>query len=138
MDAGTALHTDALPANAVAFHYVKHRESEARPSGNTIDLGAFEYSSGSPVEVITTELPSARRGTFYRHTLQASGGSGSLVWSVSGGSLPPGLWLDESTGEIHGKAVRRGSWTFTVRAADAANAASFAERELTVSIRLFP
>ncbi|MCO6511678.1 MAG: putative Ig domain-containing protein [Aridibacter famidurans] len=138
IDAGTSLHPDALPVNAVAFQYVKHGQSEARPSVDQIDLGAYEFSSGSPVEISTTELSAARRGMFYRQSLQASGGSGSIVWSVSVGSLPPGLWLDADTGEIHGKAARRGSWTFTVRAADAGDPASYDERELTVSIRLFP
>lgn len=138
VDAGTALHPDAATANSVTFQYVKHGRSETRPIDDPIDLGAFELGSNSPVEISTDQLPAARRGTFYRQAVTASGGSGKFVWSVSGGSLPPGIWLDPGTGVVHGKAVRRGSWTFTVRAADSGNPASFDERELTVSIRLFP
>ena len=47
-------------------------------------------------------LPAGTVGFAYSETLTATGGSGSYVYSVSSGSLPPGLQLDATSGEIHG------------------------------------
>jgi hypothetical protein len=42
VDAGGALHPDALPEHAVARQYVRHQSSEARAADAAPDLGAFE------------------------------------------------------------------------------------------------
>lgn len=41
VDAGTALHADALPEHAVARQYAKHQATAARLDGGAPDLGAF-------------------------------------------------------------------------------------------------
>lgn len=43
LDAGTALHPDALPDHAVLRQYVEHQSSEPRPDDGLPDLGAFEF-----------------------------------------------------------------------------------------------
>ena len=131
IDAGTALHPQAA---AVTRQYVKHQTSEPRPASGPLDLGAFEAApAAAPVQVGTTTLPNARRTRYYDRTLQATGGSGTFVWAVTAGQLPPGVRLDPATGRLTGKARRRGIYSFTVRAADAQNAASSATRGLTVT-----
>jgi hypothetical protein len=42
VDAGTALHPDALPDHAAAEQYVEHQAREPRPDDGLPDLGAFE------------------------------------------------------------------------------------------------
>jgi hypothetical protein len=56
--------------------------------------------------------------------MQAAGGSGQYLWSITQGVLPPGLWLDAASGEIHGKLTLKGSWTFQVMVQDAQNTSS--------------
>ena len=137
INAGTNLHLDALPAHNVVRQYLKHQTSEARPVNGAFDIGAYEFAAAAPVQILTTALPNGRRGRFYNQTLQASGGSGAFVWSVSQGSLPLGLWLDPATGRIHGKAALKGVWNFTITAQDSQNSSLTAAQNLTVEVRLY-
>ena len=133
INAGTTLHADALPANNVVRQYVRHQTSEARPVNGTLDIGAYEFAN-APLQITTAALADGLRGRFYYQILQASGGSGNFVWSVSSGSLPNGMWLDASTGKIHGKAALKGVWNFTITATDGQNQAS---KNFTVNVRLY-
>ncbi len=136
VNAGTTLHADALPLNDVIRQYVKHRQSEPRPTDATFDIGAFEFVS-SGMQITTNADLQAQRGRFYRQTLQATGGSGNYTWSISTGNLPSGLWLDPQTGKIHGKAVLKGVWNFTVRAEDVQNSSNFVTKDFSIEIKLF-
>jgi hypothetical protein len=136
INAGTILNTEVLPTHNVVRQYVKHQTSEARPANGQFDIGAYEFGS-APVQITTESLPNARRGRFYNQTLQASGGSNSFVWSVSAGSLPPGMWLDAATGKIYGKAALKGTWNFTITAQDSQNPAMTTSRNFTINVRLY-
>jgi hypothetical protein len=74
----------------------------------------------SPLPTIaTTTLASGSVGTAYSATLQASGGSGSLTWSLaSGSSLPAGLSLS-AAGAISGTPTAAATTTFSVKVTDA-------------------
>ena len=101
INAGTALHGDVQPADNVVRQYVKHQMGQPRPVSGALDLGAYEFTAAAPLQILTAGLPNGMRGRFYNQTLQASGGSGNFVWSVTAGSLPPGMWLDTANGVIH-------------------------------------
>jgi hypothetical protein len=62
-------------------------------------LGPEPTPSG-PTITSPTVLPAAARATPYSTTLTHTGGAGT--WSVPANSLPSGLALDPSTGELHG------------------------------------
>ena len=52
--------------------------------------------------VTTNSLPSGTQNDSYSTTLSSSGGTGTVTWSVTSGSLPAGLSLNSSTGVISG------------------------------------
>lgn len=56
----------------------------------------------APLAVTTTSLPAGTVGNAYTATLAASGGTSPYKWSLTGGSLPPGLSLSAATGAITG------------------------------------
>jgi hypothetical protein len=101
--------------------------SEAIISG-TLALGgaqAANYTlvgaSGSvsitvaPLTIGSLSLPNAAANTGYNQTLMASGGGGqSYTWSITSGSLPPGLGLS-SGGVLSGSPSTAGTYTFTVQ-----------------------
>ena len=72
----------------------------------------------SPPIITTTSLPGGTVGLAYSEGLQATGGTGTLVWSLSGGSLPANLTLS-SAGTISGTPTNTETSNFTVRVTDA-------------------
>jgi hypothetical protein len=56
-----------------------------------------------PLGISQTSLPGGSVNTDYDQTLTATGGTSPYTWSVTYGSLPNGLSLDPSTGEISGE-----------------------------------
>ena len=66
--------------------------------------------------VTTTSLPNAAPTVAYSQTLLATGGDGSYMWSVTVGSLPTGMSLNSSTGDISGTPTGA-STTFTLQVA---------------------
>jgi hypothetical protein len=88
---------------------------------------------GSGLTITTTALPGASLGTAYSATLQASGGTGQLTWTLTAGQLPPGIGLTNSTGVLAGTPTVPGNYTFTVRVNDAASGTATREFALTVN-----
>jgi hypothetical protein len=84
---------------------------------DTQALSIFINPATPPI-ITTTSLDGGTVGLAYSQPLQASGGTGSLVWSISGGSLPANLTLS-SDGVISGTPTNAGTSNFTVRVTDA-------------------
>ena len=74
--------------------------------------------SALPLIVTTGSLPGGTLSTPYSATLTASGGIAPYTWSISVGSLPPGLSLNSSTGLISGTPTVTGTSSFTVKVTD--------------------
>ncbi len=68
--------------------------------------------------ITSSLLPDGEQGVTYDVIPTASGGTGSYTWSVSDGSLPTGLTLSPSTGEISGTPTASGIFPFTLVATD--------------------
>jgi len=76
--------------------------------------------SVTPLSITTTSLPPGSIGQAYSQQLQTIGAIAPLTWSISAGTLPPGLNLNQTTGMISGTPIApAGTSTFTVRVADA-------------------
>ena len=70
-----------------------------------------------PLAVSTGSLPGTATGVIYSQTLAATGGTSPYSWSVTAGSLPPGISLT-STGIVTGTAALAGTYAFTVTVLD--------------------
>ena len=69
--------------------------------------------------ITTTTLPNGKVGTPYSETLAATGGTGTLTWSLLSGALPTGLDpIDPSTGVIAGMPTVADTFTFTPQVTD--------------------
>jgi hypothetical protein len=88
-----------------------------------------------PVSITTTSLPIGEVGAWYSAPpLEASGGDGSsYTWSISKGSLPDGLTLDSSTGNIGigDFPTTAGTYSFTVQATSGGKTGS---RDLSIAV----
>jgi hyaluronate lyase len=89
--------------------------------GVVFDGGPSSYpvagSGDSRPNILTTSIAGGSVGTSFYQLMQASGGDGLIVWSISSGSLPPGLTLSGG-GILSGTPTTSGTYTFTVRATD--------------------
>src|SRR5258708_2548999 len=85
-----------------------------------------------PLKIITTTFPDATVGGVYGQVIQASGGVPPYSWSVSVGSLPSGLSLDGTTGQISGSAAFPGKSRFTAQVQDSTGSADSKSLQILV------
>jgi hypothetical protein len=88
--------------------------------------------SPPPLTIVTTPPPGGSLGTGYSLTLQSSGGTGTVTWSVTSGTLPAGLSLGATTGIISGTPTAFGTFTITVEATDSNGVT--AQQSITLNI----
>jgi hypothetical protein len=92
----------------------------------------------APLSITTTSLPSPSIGVPYSTAVTAAGGTPPYSWTVSAGSLPPGLSLS-SSGAITGTASAQGTYRFTVQATDGSTPTPLtATAALTLSVSVPP
>jgi hypothetical protein len=82
------------------------------------------------------QRPSAEVGIRFAKTFRARGGSGAYTWSLSSGTLPPGVALDATKGTIGGTPQAAGSFAFALIATDSEGRVATASAALTVVPRL--
>jgi len=70
--------------------------------------------------VKTSFLDEGRVGVAYEERIRADGGSGDRTWSITGGSLPPGLTFYDmgERAEVRGTPTAQGTYYFTVHVQD--------------------
>src|SRR5687767_6133936 len=90
---------------------------QATDSASQTATKELSITISSPLTITTASLPAGVVGSAYSQTLAASGGTSPYSWTVSVGSLPPGLSLS-AAGVISGTPATAGSSTFTVQATD--------------------
>ena len=100
--------------------------------GARIGMRSQEIRALTPIAITTTSLPGGTLGDPYSHLVAATGGNGPLSWTVTAGSLPPGLALAQATGVLSGTPTQQGGFTFTITVGD--GIAPSASREFTVAI----
>ena len=116
--AGT--HSGTPAVSDVGSHTGTYTGTNSGGSGST----AYTLTVlGVPVLPSTTSAGTATSGTGYTLPITATGtGLGTLTYSVTAGSLPPGLTLNPATGAITGTPTQTsgGTVTFTVTATNQA------------------
>ena len=80
----------------------------------------------------TTTISAATLGQSYSYQLQTTGGNGNYTYSITSGSLPPGLSLS-TNGYIQGTPTIAGTYTFTLQVTDTSGLTGTANVNFTVN-----
>ena len=113
-----------------------------RDSTNPVQAASRTYSLTinlpAPPNITTTSASLLPNGTVtkpYSRTVQATGGTGALTWSISAGSLPTGLNpINSSTGQITGTPSVAGKFDFTVQVTDTLNQSDTQALSITIDL----
>jgi hypothetical protein len=106
------------PAVSGTFTFSAQVTDSASPTPNVSALSfSLVVKPPGPLEVLSSSLPSGTQGGYYSDVLQASGGIGPYVWTVTAGNLPEGLELSPS-GYLSGYPTESGTFTFTAQVTD--------------------
>ena len=88
--------------------------------GLSINVTAGPSSTCTALTIAPTSLSTLAAGVAYSQTITTSGGLGPYTYAITAGSLPAGLTLNTSTGQISGTPTAGGVYSFTITATDAA------------------
>ncbi|MBL8174504.1 MAG: putative Ig domain-containing protein, partial [Bryobacterales bacterium] len=86
--------------------------------------------------ITTDALPNAAVGVPYSFAFTSLGGVSPVTWSISSGSLPAGITLNNQSGTLSGTANTAATSIFTVRAQDAASNVATRQFQLVVGSSL--
>lgn len=96
-------------------------------------LGSGPAAAQSAFAVSATSTPSAQQGAAYAVQFTATGGVLPYIWSVSSGTLPPGLTLSDF-GQLAGTPTAAGTYTFGVQVHDCSSDQQSAGFSVTLQV----
>jgi Putative Ig domain/IPT/TIG domain len=129
--------TAAIPAADIAAAGTASVTVQNNPPGGPVSNALiFTITQAGPpsLTITTNSLPEGKVNNTYSASLQVSGGTPPYEWSISSGSLLPGLSLSGS-GVISGTPTKPGSSGFTVLVTDSGNPKGTATKAFTIKAR---
>jgi formylglycine-generating enzyme required for sulfatase activity len=115
---------------------VQVTDAKAQAAGG---LFAFTINAGEPLTIVEKTLPTAILNTPYGAKPTAKGGNlKSLKWTIASGKLPPGLALNETTGEISGRPTQACTEEIVAKVEDSVGNTSTQLFLITVSTEFNP
>lgn len=95
--------------------------------------GGNNSSTSSQGLTISGVLPAGTVGSSYNGTITVSGGTAPYHFSISSGSLPPGLSLGAATGTISGTPTQAGTFAFTLAVTASSSLSGTQQFQITVA-----
>ncbi|MCK6547496.1 putative Ig domain-containing protein [Myxococcota bacterium] len=127
-----------IPANTNSGRYYLGVFADATAAIDELEesnngLATFDsiVLAGGQLTILTTQLPVGYPRAIYNGLLSAIGGGSTYTWRITQGTLPSGLGLVPSSGEIFGRPLQLESQTFTVEVESSGQTAT---KQLTLRV----
>jgi Putative Ig domain len=133
---GTGLISGTPTTIGTSTFTVQVADSESPPTTGT--SASLKIVIEGFVTITTASLPAGNVAIFYDSQLMATGGSAPYNWSLTSGTLPPGLSLTSSSGVISGTPTTTGSYPITVQVTDSELIPITATAAFTITINPTP
>jgi hypothetical protein len=105
-------------ATGSPFTFTVQATDSTSPTAQTATANLSITVTVAPLVITTTNLQNAVVNTSYNQTLTFTGGTNPVTWAVTTGTLPVGLVLNATNGNISGTPTTAGTSNFTVTATD--------------------
>ena len=138
LDANTGV-LSGEPAKGTSGNYSAAIQVTDADGQTAAGLFSFAITAGEPLSILEKSLPGAILNNPYNTQLNAKGGrSKELKWSIESGKLPPGLSLNETTGEISGTPTNTGNEEIIFKVEDPAGNSAVQLLTLEVAVAFNP
>lgn len=139
LPAGLALsadgHLSGTPSAAGSSSFTVRVRDAKQATGEASLTIAIDPPDAPALSVSTTALPTATIGAPYTAAIAVSGGTAPYTWTISSGSLPPGISLASATGNLSGAPTGTAQlYTFNVTVTDAASPPQSASASLGITV----
>jgi uncharacterized repeat protein (TIGR01451 family) len=131
--AGTGCFTITSGTSLDLAHMAGHAAGAVTVKVVTLGTSAsISYTYNTGPALLFAAPPGGEAGVAYSDQLTVTGGTSPFTWSVSSGTLPPGLTLGASTGLLAGTPTTGGTYNFTVKVTDSAALSDSSAVTLTI------
>lgn len=131
LDSNTGVLSGTPTSNGTSTFTVEAADQSSQTASATMSI---LIRAAAQLEITTTALDSGLQGHAYSATLGASGGTPSVSWALTGGTLPDGMELT-SSGVLDGTPSSFGTFPFAVTASDSSTpSAQSASQNLSLTI----
>lgn len=128
---GASTTVSGTPTQAGPFTFTVTATDSSSPAQTAKET--YTVTIAPPLSISTTSLPNGAVGAAYSQSLVATGGTGTLTWKLSTGTLPNPLALS-SSGTISGNPNYPGISSFTVMVTDAGTPPQTKTQALSLTI----
>jgi hypothetical protein len=125
-----------LSTGVTSFVVTVADSSSPTPQTTTLTETNFVVSPG-PL-LLSCNAPGGTTGVLYSSNCSTTGGTSPVAFSLTAGSLPPGLLFDPAGGGVYGTPTLGGTSSFTIAATDSSSPAKVAQSNQSITIAVGP